>query len=377
MNFFPNKLRNGLAVSLFAASVFSPNGWALTDVLDTPAAPTEMASSALLLDVESTGDRLVSVGARGHILLSDDAGENWRQAPSPVSVLLTAVSFPSAQKGWAVGHGGVILSTRDGGESWVKQFDGNIANQSIIQQAEDRVAELEEELDSASEDMLEDLEYALEDAQFALEDARFDAEVGASKPFLDVHFLDEQTGFAVGAYGFLFKTSDAGRSWENYGRRIENPDRFHLNAISAIEGGTLMIVGEAGVMFRSQDQGETWETIYGPYDGSFFGVIGTGEDDVALAYGLRGHLFRSEDAGETWDQIDLETESTLMGASIDGSGRVTVVGNSGILLFSEDGGRSFTETTRENRLSNADVEYISARSVVVVGEFGVISSETR
>ena len=36
----------------------------------------------------------------------------------PTSVTLTAVRFADAQHGWAVGHGGVILATQDGGEQW-------------------------------------------------------------------------------------------------------------------------------------------------------------------------------------------------------------------------------------------------------------------
>lgn len=344
---------------------------AVQDVLETPAAKTELADENLLLDVAAAGQRLVAVGERGHIIVSDDQGKSWRQVSVPVAVLLTAVSFADDQHGWAVGHGGVVLHTKDGGETWVKQFDGNIANQMIIKQAETYVEELEEELASADEEDALDAEYALEDAQFALEDAQIDAEVGASKPLLDVLFWSRTEGVVVGAYGFIFKTEDGGSTWRNLGSNMDNADRFHLNAVTQIKGGTLLAAGEAGVLFRSTDLGESWESIDSPYDGSFFGVSATGEEGTALAFGLRGNLFRTTDDGVSWEELDSNTESTLMGASFDGDNGITIVGNSGSVLRSRDGGMTFNETIRENRLGNVSVIHISEDKLVMVGESGV------
>src|SRR5690606_10281348 len=102
------------------------------DVLETPAAESQLAAQTLLTDVTRAGDRVVTVGARGHILYSDDEGSTWTQAQVPVSTLITAVDFGDAENGWAVGHGAVILRTRDGGATWVKQFDGHEASELII-----------------------------------------------------------------------------------------------------------------------------------------------------------------------------------------------------------------------------------------------------
>ncbi|KZY62816.1 YCF48-related protein, partial [Oleiphilus sp. HI0066] len=276
-------------------------------------------------------------------------GSSWQQADVPVSVLLTAVDFVSSDKGWAVGHGGVILHSNDGGLSWVKQFDGNQANQSIIEQAEAYIAELEFELDeSGGSD--EDLEYELEDAQYALEDAELDAEIGASKPFLDVAFLTDTHGFAVGAYGFLFETTDGGRTWENAGDRLDNLDRFHLNAIKVLEGGNLIIAGEAGVLFTSSDKGQSWDTVNSPYEGSFFGVLPLKDKNSALVFGLRGNLFKTVNAGRSWSKVDSGTESSLMGGALDGNKQISITGNAGTVIVSNDGGETFSSYSRADRL---------------------------
>lgn len=363
--------RSKVLAGLYLVGACLPHAVAVDDVLDTPAAKTTMAHQYLLLDVAQAGSRLVAVGARGHILISENNGDSWRQVDTPVSVLLTALSFADDRHGWAVGHGGVILYTQDGGTSWEKQFDGDAANLSIIQQAEDVVERVREELDLAGDEDIEELEYQLEEAEFALEDAQIDAEVGASKPFLDVYFENTNVGFAVGAYGFLFRTVDGGKRWENYGARMDNIDRFHLNAITKLAGGTYVVAGEAGVMFRSEDQGESWETIDSPYDGSFFGLLATGEKDVVLAFGLRGNLFRSDDAGQYWEDVPSGTENTLMGGAVDASGQISIVGNSGTVLLSVDGGESFSETIRSNRLGNVSLVFIDEHRLALVGESGV------
>lgn len=344
---------------------------AVDDVLDTPSAKSGMVSESLLLDIDKAGDKLVAVGGRGHVIVSGDSGKSWTQSSVPVSVLLTAVDFVNDKLGWAVGHGGVILHSNDGGATWVKQFDGNQANQMIIQQAKTAVEALESQVETASEDDLEDLEYELEEAMFGLEDAELDAEVGASKPLLDIMFLNEQEGFAVGSYGFIFKTENGGETWVNYGDRMDNPDRFHLNTITQIEGGVLIVAGEAGVMFRSEDNGEYWDYVESPYEGSFFGLTATKEEGVVLAHGLRGNLFRSEDAGQSWEDVESNTEGTLMSGATGPTGDITIVGNSGVVIFSGDGGRTFEERIRPDRLSNSASVYTKRKRLVVVGEGGI------
>jgi len=376
MNFLFHRLIKGasarkLIPSLLSAGLVVSTGsaFAVEDVLDTPSVSSAKAAKHLLLDIEKVEGRLVAVGARGHIVYSDNKGASWTQAQVPVSSMLTAVDFVDDKKGWAVGHGGIILHSNDGGLSWQKQFDGDQANQSIIERAAAYVAKVEADLDKVGED--EDLEYELEEAEYALEDAQIDAEIGPAKPFLDVQFLDENRGFAVGAYGFLFATKDGGVTWENQGGRLDNLDNFHLNSIEQLNGGNLLIVGEAGVMFLSRDNGSSWVSLDSPYDGSFFGVLALREKNTALAFGLRGNLFRTENAGRSWRKLNSNTDSSLMAGDIDGDRKITITGNAGAVIISRDGGRTFDAYAREDRLGHTAVAYVSDKRVALVGESGV------
>ncbi|MBV8306053.1 MAG: glycosyl hydrolase, partial [Gammaproteobacteria bacterium] len=67
-----------------------------------PAEPARLAAQSLLIALAAAGPRLVAVGDRGVVVLSDDGAAHWRQAQRvPTQVLLTGVCFFDAQRGIA------------------------------------------------------------------------------------------------------------------------------------------------------------------------------------------------------------------------------------------------------------------------------------
>ncbi|MFO1426328.1 MAG: YCF48-related protein [Steroidobacteraceae bacterium] len=284
----------------------------------------------LLLDVARAGPRLVAVGERGHVLLSDDDGRSWRQSLKvPSRTMLTAVAFADAQHGWAVGHDEVILATSDGGESWTRSH------------------------------------YAPETQQ----------------PLLDVWFADAQHGIAVGAYGSYFVTADGGASWES--RKFAStplvkpakppdpddiPPDYHLNRI-APAGAHLFIAAESGQIYRSDDGGQNWKSLPSPYNGSFFGLLPLGGDSL-LVFGLRGNLFRSDDAGANWRRIESGTTAMLTDAVALGGTRYALVGLSGTVLVSADGGASWKLEQQADRKGLSAALPLGSGALVAVGEDG-------
>ncbi len=287
-----------------------------------------LASRSLLLDAVAVSGRMVAVGARGHVLISDDEGETWRQAPVPTRATLTGVWFHDRQLGWAVGHDAIILRTRDGGENWQR------------------------------------LHYAPEQ----------------ERPLLDVWFADADHGFAIGAYGYLLVTADGGDTWED--RLIVTEEEsaevdaydlggdFHLNLITRAASGRLYIAAEAGTIYRSDDEGETWRTLPSPYHGSYFGCLPLAGDSL-LIFGLRGNLFRSDDAGESWQTVDSGTVAILNHGLSLTDGTVVIAGTAGTLLVSRDDGQSFSLVPQADRQGLATVLETGDGDLILVGEFGV------
>ncbi|KEF32896.1 MAG: photosystem I reaction center subunit IV [Gammaproteobacteria bacterium] len=354
----------------------SPIAFALEDVIDKPARPTELAPESLLNDVVRAGDRIVAVGERGHIIYSDDEGQSWTQAQVPVSVTLTGIDFSSDAKGWAVGHSGVVLHSEDAGANWEIQLTGIRAAELAIASQEDAIADMEARVEAAPEDEKGDLEWALDDLYFSLENMQADLDIGPVNPFLDVWFGDNDNGFVVGAYGMLFHTKDGGETWQDWAPKLENPQKFHLNSVTRVAGGAMVIVGEAGQIHVSVDGGDTWERRESPYPGSLFGVIGTGRVNEILAFGLRGTLMFSSDLGKSWSMVNTGSTATLNDGMAEDD-RVVLVGNGGTVLTSGNGGDTFRDYVRADRQGLMSVVPADGTDLLMVGESGVTITDAQ
>jgi photosystem II stability/assembly factor-like uncharacterized protein len=247
--------------------------------------PAPLAVHSLLLDAARAGTRLVAVGDRGHVLLSDDEGRSWRQVIVPTRAMLTGVSFGDANHGWAVGHDGVILATSDAGETWTRQDAGT-------------------ELETV---------------------------------WLDVRFRDARSGLAVGAYGRCALTDDGGRTWQP---AAAPPDELHLNHIAPAAGNLLYVAGEAGMLLATTDAAQDWRQIEVPYDGSLYGTLPL-DGQSLLIFGLRGRIFASEDDGRTWTARETQVPVLITAAFRLRSGVIVLAGLGGNFHLSRDGGRSF------------------------------------
>lgn len=301
----------GLSMTLAAPAAF-----ALADIIETPALMSGLAQESLLNDATRAGDRIVAVGERGHVIYSDDEGQTWTQAQVPVSVTLNAVDFGSDSSGWVVGHSGVVLHSSDAGATWQLQLDGLQAAELVIGSREEQIAAMEDRIEQAPEAEKGDLEWALDDLVFALENAQSDMDIGPVNPLLDVWFEDDQHGLVVGAYGMALRTQDGGETWDDIAPSLRNPQNFHLNSVAQVTGGALVIVGEAGQVHVSVDNGESWERRESPYDGSLFGVMGTGKINEILTFGLRGNTLLSTDLGRSWTMVPNEGKTTLNNLSL-------------------------------------------------------------
>lgn len=318
------------------------------DVLEQPAQQVRRVASSALIDVTAAGDRLVAVGERGLVGLSDDGGTNWQQAQAPVSVTLTAVHFPTPQQGWAVGHGGVVLHSNDGGRAWVRQLDGRMAGELAVRAARSEAA-----------------------PGHAAAVERLVSE-GPDKPFLGVHFTDANRGFIVGAYGLAFETVDGGRAWQPILNRLDNPRGLHLYSVDAIEG-TICIAGEQGIVLRSTDQGRTFKRIDSPYRGSYF-TIACGQNDEVFVAGLNGNAYWSGDGGGRWERVESGARGSIVAVRRDGGARrLLVADQAGQILFSADGGRTLAPAGLRGSAPQSSFVLLADRRLVSVGLRGAVT----
>lgn len=330
----------------FAASAFAAAGASFVDPLKLPARQSVRAAAKLMADVAVLSDgRLVAVGEQGTIILSDDRGRSWHQAAVPVSANLTAVFFVDAASGWAVGHDGVILGTKDGGLNWVRLFDGNAANEQVVAAAERRVSQARERSQAATATQNEQAAHdELDRAEDMLADAEAGARFGPSRPLFSIWFKDAKQGFAAGAFGQLFHTEDGGANWHYIGDRLDNPEALHYNAIVPTPSGKIAIVGERGRIHLSADGGQGWQRHETGYDGQLYGMLALRDTDgseIFLAYGFGGRILLSRDGGSRWSQVDVGVKTNIVDGFVAADGSVRLLTAGGQVFRGGSDGKPF------------------------------------
>ncbi len=196
------------------------------------------------------------VGERTHILSTNDGGKNWKIQFKDLDYILKAISFCDAKNGWVVGEFGYIYRTRDGGETWEQQAG---------------FSDLSEETGEL---------------------------IGGTYLF-DVIALDPLTVWAVGIEGYVAKTIDGGKTWQQVHVKGLKASFFSIS----FDRQNTFIIGGTGNCFSSIDGGKTWRTIEfkPPIKYSWIYGIAWRKGSDFIAVGKEGVMYRS--TSKMWEKI--------------------------------------------------------------------------
>jgi len=279
-----------------------------------PAAPSRLALTSLLLAGARAGDRLVAVGQRGHVLISDDGGRAWAQRPCPTRATLTAVAFADARTGWAAGHDATILATVDAGETWTLQHRAPAWEQPVLALAADGRAR----------------------------------------------------AWAVGAYGLFLATADGGAVWND---RLATDLDYHFYGLVRLAGGDWLMAGEFGGLYGAPDPDGDWTVLDSPYEGTFFGALAL-PGGGALVHGLVGNVWRRHRPGAPWGALASGVDAGLTGGLVGPDGGIVVVGRSGTVLTADGPDAPLRAARLPDRDALAGAVAAPDGGLVLLGEAG-------
>lgn len=311
-----------LRAAILAAVVLGAAAPAGAEVLGKPAERSAAAFKRPMTGVAVQGDRAVSVGVHGTILVSHDAGKTWKQANVPVSSDLTTVRFTAPNTAWATGHDGVILRSVDGGQTWTRVLDGRSLLALLDKHYRARVAAG----DADAPAIVDEVARA----------AALSATPGVLPyPFLDIRIGADGVGFVAGAFGLLLRTGDGGKTWEPWLEKAGNDQRMHLYALEQTADGSIYLAGEQGLLRRLDPAAGRFVALPTPYAGTWFGLASS--EAGLIAFGLRGNAYLSTDRGTVWTPLALGTQATVVGAFACAPGELAFVTQAGQVLVHRDG----------------------------------------
>src|SRR5206468_704600 len=166
-----------------------------------------------------------------------------------------------------------------------------------------------------------------------------------------VKAMSASEAWAVGNFGSIYHTSDAGKTWEARDSGTKVP-LFGIDFADAEHG---WIVGKSSTILATADGGQSWEQHPVGTEKTLFGVS-FATPEKGWAVGIDGLILRTRDGAQTWEVQHgtlavgsleelgfLETLKNpgLYDVSMSGQQGV-VVGDTGNLMTTVDGGENWT-----------------------------------
>ncbi len=186
-----------------------------------------------------------AVGTGGGVITSANGGQTWSWLSDDATFTtndLYAVFFINAQTGWIAGDDGLILSTTNGGSSWTT------------------------------------------------------TEALGASALQAIYFTDATHGFAAGQYGSIATTTD-GMTWTVVPQQFVSQT---LYGIGGVPPGALYAVGQNGYMVESPDNGVTWEQVAAPVNSDLQGIWFADPLNGYLVTATPGQIFVTHDGGNSW-----------------------------------------------------------------------------
>ena len=252
---------------------------------------------------------------------------DWVRVNTNTFAWFRDVYFQDESRGWIVGSDGMMLSTEDGGKTWVQN-------------------------------------------------RKFTTDT-----LLQVHFTNQSTGWLLcernpfmrenRATSYLRKTVDGGRTWE----RLEFLDggRERVTRLLFNRDGTATAFGEAGVFYRLQEDGITWKRTQTAIhflllDGSF------ANESIGAIVGTGGTILFTEDSGLTWERSTVlgDDDARLNSVFFTSPKNAVAVGTKGRIFRATGGGRLWRQQDSGTQLNLNDVYFSSPNNGWAVGEEGIV-----
>jgi photosystem II stability/assembly factor-like uncharacterized protein len=259
-----------------------------------------------------------AVGDGGALRKTTNGGSDWTSPSSGTTQNLRAVWFTSATHGWIGGDGGVIRKTTDGA-NWTAQASGTA--QAIN---------------------------------------RF-------------YFADASNGWAFGDGGTMLRTIDGGANWTalaGWGL-MTSGTTTSLRGIDFVDANTGYVVGGGGLIRKTVNGGWSWTAQASGTGAVLNGVSVSGS--VGVAAGSGGVITYTSNGGSSWTAVT-SGSTAYYGAYTNGT-RHWVAGDNGAVRYSTNG-TAWTLATNTGSTNYRGVFFRSNSLGWVVGAQGVIRKTT-
>ncbi len=236
--------------------------------------------------ISLAGNNIVYISDYNSIWKSTNEGLNWTIIP--LTFYPDPVFFIDASTGFAGCSIGKILKTTDGGSNWnsysIAQLVNNIL--SIF------FCDVNTGFLGVGGKIFKSTNSGVNWAVV------YQDSLNNSRDYRSIVFVNQTTGYTVGNFGRVIKTTDSGNSWFQIASNYD----YDLKSICAVNESRLISCGTKGKIIESTNQGITWTQTHSDPGFTFYSVHFAGESSVYAA-GSKGITVKSTDAGDSWIKL--------------------------------------------------------------------------
>lgn len=272
----------------------------------------------------------------------------WSRYDAKTLAWLQTIYFLNETKGWIGGSKGVLLATKNGGETWTQErkFTGD-AIRKIYFSDENRGWLLCERdiynLGAASPSYL----LKTTDGGESWEKIEFTG--GRRDRIADIFFTKSDLGFAVGESGAIFVLQTDGKTW----KKQPPPTRYLLLGGKFHGEMNGVIVGGSGTVLFTEDAGLSWDraSLPGNSDAKLQSVFFVNEK-LGWTVGAEGKAFQTINGGRYWRELNTRVTKDLNDVFFLNTAEGWAVGNDGLILHTQTAGNIWqtVETNIKHRL---------------------------
>lgn len=203
-------------------------------------------------------------------------------------------------------------------------------------------------------------------ATYAQQEWQHITSVPDSRRFDDVHFLNDQQGWAVGTTTTdrkVYQTTDGGTNWSVI-RTWQTNQIGYLRSIRFFNDSIAVMGTLGGRFLRTADGGQSWDTIQqllSPRPTAICGMYRL-NDSVLYAVGdfaVGAKAYRTRDRGLSWTYLgDIPQALNLIDVYFMDedhgflTGRANPADSGAVLLYTQDGGLSWTVKAQSGRAAD-------------------------
>ena len=235
-----------------------------------------------------------AVGGGGTIRHTTNGGTTWTAQTSGTTQALYGVAFADASNGWAVGAGGTIRHTTNGGGTWTAQTSGTTQTLNGVT------------FTDASNGWAVGGGGTIRHTTNG--GGTWTAQTsGTTQTLNGVTFTDASNGWAVGGRGTIRHTTNGGTTWSSQSSGVKNKILYGIAFVDATRGS---LVGANGILRHTTNGGSSWTAQTPGTTQALYGVA-FADLNVGWAVGAGGTIRHTANGGSAWTTETSGTTQTL------------------------------------------------------------------